>query len=131
MGKILEIAVYDQIMPYFEENELLYKLQSGFRSQHSCETALQSIITLWKEAIDKGDIIIAVFLDLKRAFETVTRERLLCKLKKYGVSDLAYKWFESYLENRRQKVKVNSCISNELVNNVGVPQGVCWGLCCF
>lgn len=123
MGKILEIAVYEQIMPYFEENELIYKLQSGFRSHHSCETALQSIITSWKDSIDKGEIIIAVFLDLKRAFETVTRERLLCKLKKYRINDLAYKWFESYLENRRQKVKINNFISKETVNNVGVPQG--------
>lgn len=67
--KILEIIVQNQLVDYLESNELLQECQSGFRRKHSCETALQWVITSWKKTIGEGKMIGVVFLDLKRAFE--------------------------------------------------------------
>jgi len=54
--------------------------QSGFRKNHSCETAIQTVFDDWKMLVSKGDIVAVIFLDLKRVFETVDRDRLLGKL---------------------------------------------------
>ena len=61
--KVLEIAVHKQISEYLEENGLISDYQSGFRARHSCETALQWVISSWKRAIGEGMIIGVVFLD--------------------------------------------------------------------
>ena len=73
--------------------------------------------------MEDGNIIIAVFLDLKRAFETIDRNRLLMKLWKYGIKGKEYRWFVSYLENRTQCTKYNEHTSGQESVNIGVPQG--------
>lgn len=121
--KVLERVVYQQLVTYFESNQLFYKFQSGFRSKHSCETAIQYLITEWKCDLDSNKVILATFLDLRRAFETVDRQILIDKLRKYGVKELALSWLESYLANRRQIVKFNNVTSKEALIEYGVPQG--------
>ena len=64
-----------------------------------------------------------VFLDIKKAFDTVNHDVLLKKLKHYGVDGFVIKWFESYLTGRRQVTKLGSTISTLLPINTGVPQG--------
>lgn len=76
--KILEIVVHRQLVDYLESNELFQECQSGFRCKHSCETALQWVITSWKKSIGEGKMIGVVFLDLKRAFEIVDRNKMDC-----------------------------------------------------
>ena len=49
MDKVLECAVYEQILHHFEDNKIFYENQSGFRSKHSCKTAIQAVITNWRE----------------------------------------------------------------------------------
>lgn len=73
-----------QIEKFLKENNVLVKEQSGYRSNHSCETTLNYVICEWKDEVDRKKIIIAVFLDFQRAFETIDRERLLNKLDMYG-----------------------------------------------
>ena len=77
----------------------------------------------WCVNIDKGLLNGVVFIDLKKAFDTIDYDILLSKLAAYGVDKLALSWFQSYLTNRRQKCFVNgqfSCIST---TTRGVPQG--------
>lgn len=81
------------------------------------------MIANWKEICEDGNTIIAVFLDLKRAFETIDRSRLLMKLKATGFQPRVMKWFESYLHNRSQRTIVNGHISDPVRNDLGVPQG--------
>ncbi|XP_055842692.1 uncharacterized protein LOC129909640 [Episyrphus balteatus] len=109
-------------------NNLLIQEQSGFRSGHSCETAINCVVWNWKRKIDCGHSIVAVFLDLKRAFETIDRQILLSKLRLYGVCHREWKWFESYLTNRSQRTSVNGVTSDAKVNNLGVPQGSVLGV---
>lgn len=121
--KVLELAVYHQLMEYFNHNNLFIGNQSGFRSNHSCETSLQLTFANWNEEIDKEKYIVAVFLDFRRAFETIDRGILLNKLKYYGIGGSVLDWFISYLHNRSQCTKVNDATSSSAINNIGVPQG--------
>nr|CAI5848081.1 unnamed protein product [Callosobruchus analis] len=77
--KLLEKIVYNQIVSYFNEHNLFLGNQSGFRKGHSCETAIQLTISKWKQTVDNNEFVVAVFLDLRRAFEP-TRE---CNLQSF------------------------------------------------
>jgi hypothetical protein len=121
--KILEIIVQKQLVQYLENNNLLSECQSGFRAKHSCETALQWVVSDWKKTIGDGKIIGVVFLDLRRAFEVVDREILIRKLQWYGIKGAVLNWFKSYLRNRSQRVKFNGVLSTPINVDLGVPQG--------
>ncbi|KAJ8964692.1 hypothetical protein NQ317_003315 [Molorchus minor] len=84
---------------------------------------IQLCISKFKEDVDNDKYVIAVFLDLKRAFETIDRNILLAKLKQYGIEGRVYNWLAEYLTERKQRVRIKDSISGEIPNNVGVPQG--------
>lgn len=121
--KILETVVKRQLRTFIEENNILNDAQSGFREKDSCETALNLAVAGWKEEMNAGKIIVVVFLDLKRAFETIDRALLLRKLEAMGIRGTELKWFESYLTERRQQTKFNDGTSSERPVDIGVPQG--------
>lgn len=121
--KLLELTVKDQLLEYLEVNEVLTIHQAGFRKSNSCETALQSVIVKWKNAIGNKQYVGAVFLDLRRAFETVDKKLLLLKLKRMGLDGVVYKWFNSYLKERYQVVRYGNHMSNKRAVESGVPQG--------
>ena len=73
--------------------------------------------------MDKGNVVGAVFLDLKKAFDTVNHSILMNKLKSFKMSSEALQWFASYLEGREQCVRVNGVRSHLRANSMGVPQG--------
>lgn len=72
-------------------------------------------------------MVLVIFLDLKRAFETINRELLLSKLEEIGLRNNVLNWFKSYLSNRSQRVKYKNSISKELQIEHGVPQGTILG----
>ena len=85
-----------------------------------------AIITLVErvtKALDTGKYIVGVFLDLKKAFDTVDHSILLKKIEKYGIRGNMHKWFKSYLSFRVQFVEYNNCHSDNIQNTHGVPQG--------
>lgn len=123
VDKILETVVCKQIRKYFENKNFIFTGQSGFREKHSCESALQYVCTEWRKCIDGGNITVCVFVDLKRAFETINREDLVKKLEGYGVKGTALDWLRNYLHERYHKTKVNGVVSEAVKNNIGVPQG--------
>lgn len=105
ISKIIEKIVQYQLNKYFEDNDLLKETQSGFRHKHRYESVLNLVITQWKTKVANKKFMVAVFLDLKRAFETINREILLLKLNKYDVRGTELKWFKSYRQNRKQRTK--------------------------
>lgn len=121
--KVLEIIVKKQIELYLESNNIITEHQSGFRKNYSCETAIQAVIDEWKLTISERQVVGVIFVDLKRAFETIDRERLLEKLYQYGITGTVLEWFRSYLKDRKQQVHFNDGWSKMLTTEYGVPQG--------
>ena len=104
---------------------------SGFRPNHSCETALLQTINKFHEAINNGQIIGMVMVDFRKAFDLVDHTLLLKKLRHNKISDETLLWFSSYLLNRKQKVVINNIESTTENIVCGVPQGTILGLCYF
>ena len=77
--------------------------------------------------MDDGKYTANIFIDLKKAFDTVDHDILLAKLRKYGVDNLELAWFTSYLTNRKQFCKVNGICSKTTDFQCGVPQVSCLG----
>ena len=122
-SKIYENIMYARFYQFLEKSHLVFSLQFGFRAKHSTNHALISITETIKESIDNNKFGCGVFLDLRKAFDTVNHKILLAKLQHYGVREMAFNWFQSYLTNRRQYVEVNGTSSDVLDVMCGVPQG--------
>ena len=127
ISRIFEKIISIQMQSYILDNNLLYELQSGFRSSYSTETALLDLTNEWTFNIDRKLVNGVIFLDLKKAFDTVDHNILISKLRYYGFSDPTINWFQSYLEGRTQKCFVNGVTSDFLPISHGVPQGTILG----
>ena len=73
--------------------------------------------------MDKRLFTFGVFIDLKKAFDTVNHDILLHKLQFYGFSGILHDWFKSYLSERTQTIQIGSQISKKCITKCGVPQG--------
>ena len=123
LGKSIEYFVNKQFTAYVEDNNLLSSQQYGFRKNHSTTFLMLDLfdkIFKAKESLKKPAI---VFLDVKKAFDSVHHDVLLKKLKHYGVDGFVIKWFDSFLRDRMQFTKVNGAASSILPVITGVPQG--------
>ena len=121
--KILEKAVFQQLHSYSSENSLLSPYQSGFYANHSTQLAITFLTDKIRGHMEKGLLREAVFIDLKKAFDTVPHDGLLNKLFRYGIQDQPLSWFESYLTNRTQSVSIENHLSSAANISSGVPQG--------
>ena len=100
----------------------LSKCLTGFRKSHGTQHLLVTMLEKWKKAVDKGEYVSAVFMDLSRAFDTINHDLLLAKLKAYGFSLNAVELMRSYLKNRK-RVQINNKFSSENIVIARVPQG--------
>jgi NADPH-dependent 7-cyano-7-deazaguanine reductase QueF len=125
--KVLEVAVKKQLQDFCEKNSVINKHQSGFQKNHSCEAVMLEICDKWLCDLEEKKNVIVVFLDLRRAFETVNRVLLLKKMQAIGIGGNVLSWFDSYLSNRFQKVNFRGSYSKCLKVNNGVPQGTTLG----
>ena len=91
----------------------LSKCLTGFRKSHGTQHLLVTMLEKWKKAVDKGEYVSALFMDLSKAFDTINHDLLLAKLKAYGFSLNAVKLMRSYLKNRKQQVQINNKSSSE------------------
>ncbi len=110
---------------FLSRTNIFYDHQYGFRIKHS---TYHPILHLIKDITTENDLpakhgTIATFLDLSKAFDTVSHNILLQKLNFYGIRGVANNWFRSYLESRTQYVQFNDIISNLKEVICGVPQG--------
>ena len=123
VAKLFEKLVHNQILDYFNSKNLISNDQHGFRANHSCESALHEIVSEINKIRSKRLIGLLLFIDFKKAFDTVDSELLLIKLKKYGFENSALSLIRDYFHNRLQFVKIDDCISNPMESSLGVPQG--------
>ena len=124
MSKIVEKCVQLQLVKHLDVNGLHAPHQSGYRENHSCETAT---LTVYNDLLCVSDVetkVILLLLDLSAAFDTVNHSILLTKLENnFGLTGTTLKWFTSYLEGRSFTVTVNQARSKECFFRIGVPQG--------
>ena len=108
-----------------EKHNLFQTLQSGFRPKHSCHTALSAMCDMWLSAVDRSEIVRAVFLDFKKAFDLVDHTILQQKLRVYMYlnNSSVISFFQSYLSDRSQYVCANGKLSAVGTIQSGVPQG--------
>jgi hypothetical protein len=123
ISKILEKIVAQKLVNHLLSNDLLYPHQYGFLPKRSVEQNLLQIVNYVAQALDEGNFCIAVFLDLKKAFDVCDHEILLKKLFKMGIRGVAYKWFQNYLSGRSQFVDIGGNRSNPLNIDISVIQG--------
>ena len=127
VSRLFEKLVYNQLYEYLNSNDLLAPSQSGFRSLHSTATALLKCTNDWYSSLDVGKHVGVIFVDLKKAFDTVDHKILVQKLAHYGIHSSELMWFKSYLSNRSQFTRVNGVDSKVQNIDIGVPQGSCLG----
>ena len=125
LSKLLEKVVARQVMRYLNANNILYCHQYGFRKGHSTTFPVIHFLNNIYRASNspEPEYTIGIFLDLKKAFDTVNHKILLCKLKHYGFRGLAYNWFKNYLTGRTQYVCINGVDSDMQDLCCGIPQG--------
>ena len=122
-NRIFEKLIYARLIKFISKNNILYNLQYGFRSKHSTQHAILDIVNTINSNMDSGKYTCGIFIDLKKAFDTVNHSILLAKLENYGIRGLVNTWFKSYLTDRRQSIEINNHISKEEKTLCGVPQG--------
>ena len=123
VAKILEKTIYNQIFDFLKQNSILVNQQSGFRPLHSTETTLLHSANQCLINMDKGLINGFLFIDLKKAFDTVDHKILISKLELYGIRGTALHLFQSYLSERKQICKLKNTMSEVANVTCGVPQG--------
>ena len=124
ISKIFERSVFNQLYNFLNENSLLSKYQFGFRPKNSTLSALIQMCDAWHASMDCGDVSAVVFLDIRKAFDSISHNILLRKMEEqFGVSNVELKWFASYISNREQTCFVNGTMSTSKKIVCGVPQG--------
>ena len=121
--KIFEGFIRDKLSEHFTENNLLYKDQYGFTKGRSTVTQLLTTIHDWMKDLDEGKSVDAIYLDLRKAFDTVPHQRLVSKLRGYGINGNLLNWVADFLTNRSQFVSINNASSSSVPVTSGVPQG--------
>ena len=101
-SKILERAVFQQLVKYLDSNNLLSPDHHGSRQGHNTATALIQMYDQWLEQVDNEKMVGVMMIDLSAAFDMVDHNILLQKLELFGLSDGVLSWFRSYLSDRSQ-----------------------------
>ena len=123
LSKVLEHVVYDQLIFYLLQHNLLYEWQSGFCPHYSSQDALLHITDSWRRAIDDSKFTAAAFFNVSKAFNCVNHDVLLSKLTCHGVLEHSIVSFASYLSCHKQRVCMQGLSSMKGEIHVGVPQG--------
>ena len=119
---MLERILHDQLFELLQTNNTLTDNQAAFRKLYSTMTSLIASTDYWYENIDCSKINLTIFLDLKKAFDTVDHTILIQKLQKYGIKNREGKLFQSYLSNRQQFCSLNSVKTKSRKSHAGFPR---------
>ena len=122
-SKIIERAVYNQIIYHLECEGLLDNRQHGFRKNHSTCSAIFEFVQFLYDRLDNRQYISCVFIDYSKAFDTIDHSILCKKLMYYGLSNKVISWCIDYLKDRKQCVSLEGEKSDFVTVKCGVPQG--------
>ena len=127
----MEKCTYGQLNEFIVQNSIIVPEQFGFCKGHSTELALlhakETILSNFKQ----GNLIAGIFLDFRKAFDSISHDILISKFEYYGVRGKALDVLSSYLKERSQYVQLNNVTSFDGAIKYGVPQGSVLGPLCF
>ena len=90
-----------------QENNLICREQHGFTPGRSCVTQLLDTLDCWTEILDNGGSIHAIYMDFRKAFDSVPHRRLLHKVRAHGIQRSVLDWIDAFLSERKQRVYIN------------------------
>lgn len=123
VNTIFEKLIAFQLKTFLDVNHIICPQQHGFVSSRSTSTAVVTLSQLILSALHNHNVAVSVFIDIKKAFDTVSHSILLMKLEAYGVRSGALEFFKSYLSSRQQQVVLKQFKSAYQTVTCGVPQG--------
>jgi hypothetical protein len=121
--KLMEQLVKENILQHMIDNVLICNEQHGFLSGRSCVTNMLETLDYWTKLIDEKKPIDVLYLDFKKAFDTVPHGRLITKLRMYNIHPETVQWVEDFLSDRQQRVCINGDQSDWSNVSSGIPQG--------
>ena len=131
ISKVLERVVYNFMVAHLMSNKILYPKQFGFRKDHSTSDAVMNLVGDILNSFDKGFMLLSVFIDLKKAFDTVPHSLVLKKLQSIGVQGVELEWFTDYMHSRKQSVSIEQAVSEPKDITIGIQQGSLLGALLF
>ena len=123
LSQIFERVLKARLVRFFDQHSVIIPNQYGFRSGHSTAMAILDMVEKVRAAWAEKSVALGVFIDLKKAFDTVDHRILLSKLEHYGIRGVTLKLLESYLSDRTQYVCYGGYESDRGRVECGVPQG--------
>lgn len=131
LSKVLQKMVNQRLLWFLESNELLNKHQSGFRQGRSTTEQIINLESEIQTAFRYKQHLIAIFLDIEKAYDTVWKYNILSSMKEFGLEGNILHFAQNFLSNREFRVKTNDCISEPKVQENGVPQGEIFSVTLF
>lgn len=127
IAKIIEKCLKKRLLDHLNKNNVISSSQYGFREGLSTVDAIHALVSHIHLSLNNDRKPLAVFLDLAKAFDTVSHEKLINKLDNYGIRGVCSELIRDYLNDRRQVVSIKSDNSEEKIITYGVPQGTVLG----
>ena len=119
----MESIVRDTLLEFVTDKNILTCYQHGFRKRRSCLTNLLETFEAWTHALDQGFGINVIYLDYRKAFDTVPHKRLMLKLMKLGLPNNMLRWIQNFITDRKMRVGLRGSFSAWAEVLSGVPQG--------
>ena len=121
-SKIIENVIKIKLTSHISRNKLVDNYQYGYKQKNSTLCATLDLINCITDFINMGNIVIAIFIDLQKAFDLVQHEILLYKTEGQGIQGNTYKLIKTFLEDRKQYTSINNKKSNSIFNKYENPQ---------
>jgi hypothetical protein len=121
LSKILERVLHTQISDYMDA--YLNPILCGFRKKHNTQHALLKLLNSWQKYLDNSGFVVTVLMDLSKAYDCLPHDLIIAKLQAYGFDKKSLRLLYSYLQNRKQRVKIGNQYSDWIDILIGVPQG--------
>ena len=123
ISKLFERIIYNRLLSFLERNKTIVSSQYGFRHNRSTTHPILDLITSCFDNINSKQYTTLLFLDIRKAFDSVPHSKLIKKLEHYGIRGVANSLLKSYLNDRKQYVSIANTNSSDKVIDYGVPQG--------
>ena len=122
-SKILEKLIFKRLDNFLTQFQIVCPNQYGFSRGKTTELAMLDLLNYFYDSLDNRKFSFAVFVDFRKAFDTINHDILLRKLYRYGIRGTALSLFHSFLSDRKYRVKIQCSYSETITSHIGLPQG--------